>query len=210
MSKLPAPPAKLLTVCSWHESHGFDVPPPGSLTCMPACPGWGHAVAEAKGKVFSPVVKLLEGWGRLRFSLRRLWYIKTLPLRRRWGKVLCSLNHHDWETAPSLNVRGEMDFSKPGRYFRCRRAHCQVFRGQLNLWASDRWWESNDFLVLVRRSCHECHGRGYSGFMRLPGGGRCGVPCKCIRVQPAYVETVPPTLAGPSPVGTPHAVLKEA
>ncbi len=143
---------------------------------------WGPRWQFVHSRIFEPVA----------LALRKFWLVRTWPIRRRWAVLQCTLNRHLFEEAPALDYQGEFVAGKPGRYARCIRPGCGVLRGQVKLFQNERWAESDAFMVLVRRSCPDCHGRGYTGMMAVPGGGRAAVPCRCIRVQPAYIQSPPP------------------
>lgn len=107
---------------------------------------------------------------------------------------LCALTFHKWEEAPALNERGEYNLACPGRYARCSRSACQIFRDKPLLLVDKSYTEIPEFLVLAKRSCPSCMGRGFSKRMLLPNQdpkgkpARCKVPCGCLRIQPAFVE----------------------
>ncbi len=127
-------------------------------------------------------------WTRFRFELFRLYLTKTWPWRKRWGRALCWLNKHDWEEAPAFDKAGEPDPSHPARWLKCRRATCEVLRGKPTLLMLGKRVETHDFMVLARTDCRHCHGRGYGGRMVLRSGVKAKIPCRCLTVQPAYVE----------------------
>lgn len=125
----------------------------------------------------------------LRSTWRRLWLAHTWPVRRRWGWLECHLlNFHEWEDAPALDAKGNFVLSKPGRWRMCKRPDCRIFRGKPALVATPKWLESDDFIVIARRDCGRCYGRGYTGLMILSAGVKSKVPCNCLRIQPAYIE----------------------
>jgi hypothetical protein len=57
-----------------------------------------------------------------------------------------------------------------------------------------------DFSV-AKRSCRHCHGRGYTGWVTLPDGGRARLLCRCV-VRNGGVP--PPQPAAPLVTGIPR------
>lgn len=108
--------------------------------------------------------------------------------QRHIQRLGCAFGRHDWEPAPALDKDGKFDCSRPGRYFRCRRPDCQVIRGPVKLAQIGHWQETADFMVIIDLQCRACWGRGYTGLMNLPDGMQARVPCKCLRVQPAFLQ----------------------
>lgn len=130
--------------------------------------------------------------------LRALWIAKTWRIRVLFGALACMLNRHNWEDCPALDKDGkphldESGKTKPSMYQRCKRPTCRVFSAAPTLLEVQNWLESDDFMVLARKGCPKCHGRGYSRKMLLPGPAKAKVPCDCVRVQPRYVERVTET-----------------
>jgi hypothetical protein len=151
--------------------------------------------ASATVTVETPVLPEPDRTARLSYRWRRIarkvWLIGTWRLGQWWGRQMCTLNLHQWKDAPALDRNGEFDLSKPGRFQACERPACRIFRGKPRLVHVGHWLETDDFIVLARTDCKRCCGRGYTGRMMMDDGGRCLVPCACLRVQPGYISYPP-------------------
>lgn len=137
----------------------------------------------------TPVLPQIHGW-------RGWWLAQSWPWRRRWGRVLCALNRHDWEHTVALDEKGEPHRDENGRVkpsdlMRCKRLDCRIYRGALKLVQVGRWLQTDDFMVMARADCPQCYGRGYARKMILDPTSRAKMPCPCLRVQPLFVERVP-------------------
>lgn len=125
------------------------------------------------------------------------WHAKTWPIRKKLMVLACMLNRHDWEDAYAVDATGEPARDengrvKPSRFRRCKRPGCRVFSDQPQLVAVGNWLETDDFMVLARKDCQRCFGRGFYRKMVLPGAAKAKLPCDvCLRVQPRYVEHAP-------------------
>lgn len=127
-------------------------------------------------------------------NLRRLWVTwVSWPITRRWWKLLCFLQRHDWAEAPQIDPReGRIRPDLPPRYTICTRPECQAVRGMPKLVVLDRWVEVQGMILLAKRGCQKCFGRGYTGKMFIGNGVKAAVPCRCLTIQPCYVESVVP------------------
>jgi hypothetical protein len=139
-----------------------------------------------------PINLTITGW---RKSLRALWIAKTWRIRVWWGLLMCAIGRHEWLEHPALDRNGdpaldELGNLKPGRFARCERPSCRIFRDTPALTAVDRWLETDDFMLLARTDCPTCGGRGWSRKMLLPGSAKAKLACGCLRVQPRFVERV--------------------
>jgi hypothetical protein len=162
------------------------------------CAKCGWVATKVKGKNrWRALVDVFKGYAP---GALAKWYRETITphTARIQIKYLepwaCALNFHKWEEAPALTDKGDYNLACPGRYARCARSACQIFRDKPLLLVDKSYTEIPEFLCLAKRSCPSCMGRGYSKKMMLPNQdpkgkpARCKVPCNCLRIQPAFVE----------------------
>lgn len=118
------------------------------------------------------------------------WVTVWLKVERKLNldKWRCTFNRHDWEPSPAVDVKGNYDSTRPGRYFRCARTKCRAMRGPVALLQVGKWQESPDFMVILDTNCKRCFGRGYTGLMNLGDGMQAKLPCACLKLQPAYIQ----------------------
>lgn len=122
--------------------------------------------------------------------MRQRWLKLTWRVKRAWGRVQCLAGRHRWEErlGVALDEKAAGKEIRPGRFRRCQRRDCRIVQGTPALHDFGRYIEVDDFLVVAKKSCQKCSGRGYDGRMVLQDGFSVKVPCKCLTVQPAFFE----------------------